>query len=289
MGNYIEVNDTLQITLEQGFPSDILNLDCHQKNPVMYSDLEGKEFEFLDKPRARIFHLDPVRVFLVENIDGKWLFWGKIVGLLQVGISLLTFMNPIIKKPLHCENHLQEGAIFKMNYLYKKSDRILVPDGTFLQPIIGANISQKLGIKHIKGCSLAVGILPPGKSTSIHIHPVCLHLAWVISGELTAYMKDVTSDSKYCLTAGPEEVITTEPMTFLQLANESDSELQILYICAPEFIYEVDGDQVVYNDAVVLEETWDELEKANWELKDPLDIRVISKNRDEALARLIKH
>ena len=35
-------------------------------------------FEFHGKKSARIFHLDPVRVFLVQNIDDKWLFWGKV-------------------------------------------------------------------------------------------------------------------------------------------------------------------------------------------------------------------
>jgi hypothetical protein len=27
---------------------------------------------------ARIFQLDPVRVYYVHNIDGKWLFWGRV-------------------------------------------------------------------------------------------------------------------------------------------------------------------------------------------------------------------
>ncbi len=76
MGNYIEVNDTLQITQEQGFPVDIFDLERHIKQPVTMSDVEGKKFSFHNKPRARVFHLEPVRVFLVQNISGKWLFWG---------------------------------------------------------------------------------------------------------------------------------------------------------------------------------------------------------------------
>ena len=76
MGNYIEVNDTLHITEEQGFPVDTFNLNSHSKKPVTLSDVEGKIFQFQSKPRARVFHLEPVRIFLVQNIDGKWLFWG---------------------------------------------------------------------------------------------------------------------------------------------------------------------------------------------------------------------
>lgn len=76
MGNFIEVNDTLQITKEQGFPSDVFDLEGHLKDPVTLEDVKGRRFTFKDKPRARVYHLEPVRIFLVENINGKWLFWG---------------------------------------------------------------------------------------------------------------------------------------------------------------------------------------------------------------------
>lgn len=76
MGSLIEINDTLQITEAQGFPSSILNLKKHQKDPISLDDVKGVVFEFKNKPRARIFQTDPVRVFLVQNIKGKWLFWG---------------------------------------------------------------------------------------------------------------------------------------------------------------------------------------------------------------------
>lgn len=78
MGNYIEVNDTLQITHEQGFPKGILELEAHREIPVTLDQLKDKVFDFFGKPRARVYHLEPVRVFLVENIAGKWLFWGHI-------------------------------------------------------------------------------------------------------------------------------------------------------------------------------------------------------------------
>jgi|LakMenEpi03Aug12_release.lakeMendotaPanAssembly.Ray.scaffolds.fasta_scaffold757700_1 hypothetical protein len=72
MGSKIEVNDTLQLTKEQGFPSELLNLAAHLKDPCTAEKLRGKAFSF-NKEDARLFHLDPVRVFLVENIAGKWL------------------------------------------------------------------------------------------------------------------------------------------------------------------------------------------------------------------------
>jgi hypothetical protein len=78
MGSFIEVNDTLQITIEQGFPADILDLQKHLVKPITVEDIKGKFFSFQKKDGTRFFQSDPVRVYLVHNIDGKWLFWGKI-------------------------------------------------------------------------------------------------------------------------------------------------------------------------------------------------------------------
>ncbi|MBI2543371.1 MAG: hypothetical protein HYW24_04255 [Candidatus Aenigmarchaeota archaeon] len=79
MGSYIELNDTLQITTEQGFPSDVLNLELHRRNPIRLDDVADRLFEFHDKPGARVYHPAPNRCFLVHNIDDKWLYWGKII------------------------------------------------------------------------------------------------------------------------------------------------------------------------------------------------------------------
>ena len=77
MGSPIELNDTLQITTEQGFPSEILDLGRHQQTPITTQDVQGKQFTFKEKDGPRLFHLDPVRVYLVHKLDGKWLFWGQ--------------------------------------------------------------------------------------------------------------------------------------------------------------------------------------------------------------------
>ena len=79
MGSFIEINDTLQLTKEQGFPIEIFNLERHRKNPITLQEVSGKIFKFKNKPSARVFQIDPTRVFLAHNIDGKWLFWGHVL------------------------------------------------------------------------------------------------------------------------------------------------------------------------------------------------------------------
>src|SRR5215210_471966 len=78
MGCFYEINDTLILTADQGFPSELLNVDKHRKNPVTLKDVEGKIFSFRNKSAARAFQLDPIRVYLFEfTSNGKWLAWGK--------------------------------------------------------------------------------------------------------------------------------------------------------------------------------------------------------------------
>lgn len=77
MGSFIEINDTLQLTDEQGFPKE-LNYEQHEAEPFLVEDFQDKIFEFKDKPAVRLYQLPPVRNFLVQNIDGKWLYWGLV-------------------------------------------------------------------------------------------------------------------------------------------------------------------------------------------------------------------
>lgn len=77
MGSFIEINDTLQLTSEQGFPSE-LNLEKHLQDPLVADSLKDMVFEFHNKPDIRIYKMPPIRNFLVENKDGKWIYWGLV-------------------------------------------------------------------------------------------------------------------------------------------------------------------------------------------------------------------
>ena len=77
MGAQITLNDTLQLSPEQGFPGE-LNLEKHLQNPLKAEDFAGKVFEFKDKETIRVYQIPPVRNFLVENRAGKWIYWGLV-------------------------------------------------------------------------------------------------------------------------------------------------------------------------------------------------------------------
>lgn len=75
MGSFIEINDTLRITKSQGFPPE-LDLETHLKKPYPLDAIKDKVFKFTAKPKIRVYKIPPVRNFLVEDRDGRWVYWG---------------------------------------------------------------------------------------------------------------------------------------------------------------------------------------------------------------------
>jgi len=80
MGSTIRVNDTLQITAEQGFPQ-VLSISNYLESPFTVSRFAGTAFSFQNKEGIRNFQQPPVQNFLVENHQGKHIYWGLITML----------------------------------------------------------------------------------------------------------------------------------------------------------------------------------------------------------------
>jgi mannose-6-phosphate isomerase-like protein (cupin superfamily) len=174
-----------------------------------------------------------------------------------------------------------------MNRIYKIENGVVVPDGTTVYEIIGPVQSSNEGLPIIEEHSLAQGVLDPNEKSSVHVHPIISHLTWVISGELTVGMKDKNSEDMYFITVKPNETVLTEPGTFFQLLNNGKDICKVLYIVAPAFIYEVDENgNVLYNDQIVLNMTWEELRKNNWTIPELNNLDEIKKSRIQSLNRL---
>lgn len=77
MGSVIEINDTLQLTKEQGFPAE-LQLEKHLVTPYTIDDIKDFIFKFKNKSGIRVYQSPPVRNFLAENRNGKWIYWGLV-------------------------------------------------------------------------------------------------------------------------------------------------------------------------------------------------------------------
>ena len=123
MGGKIEMNSALQITAEQGFPDKILDVEKHQKNPISIDEVEDAVFEFHDKSNARIYQVPPSRNFLIQNIDGKWIYWGMVLIIEQTikwdgkhsstsgKFKIISIFNPEYQK-LITKNESRSGCSY---------------------------------------------------------------------------------------------------------------------------------------------------------------------------------
>ena len=88
MGSIIEINDTLKLTRERGMPAD----------PKI-----GERYHFR-LPDERLYNRAPNRVYLVEEIDGKWKHIGQAF---------------VWEQTIHADTHETSG-IFEVTILYDK-------------------------------------------------------------------------------------------------------------------------------------------------------------------------
>lgn len=71
---------------------------------------------------------------------------------------------------------------------------------------------------------IAVGTIPPGMSTGLHLHEVDEEILYVLEGEISATLDEET------LTAGPGETIFVPAGTWMNLANGSDAPARVVLV-----------------------------------------------------------
>ncbi len=153
-----------------------------------------------------------------------------------------------------------------MNRIFTLRKGIQVPDGTIVYPFLNG-FDRKSGLPPdiLQEFSLATGEIGPQSASKIHVMPLVTQATFVLRGLLEVRMKDPQSPAPYTLRAVPYEAVLTRPGTFLQLINPSRFPVQVLYIVSPPYILEIGADgKSLYDDAVVLEEGWEQLERMQW-------------------------
>jgi len=112
MGSNIEINDTLQLSSQQGFPVE-LSIDQHLQKPYELADVAGKVFKFANKSDIRIYKIPPVRNFFVENKNGKWIYWG-LVHVLSIEHDYKNRTTSGTYQIIHINNPEQMRQVFAL-------------------------------------------------------------------------------------------------------------------------------------------------------------------------------
>ena len=165
-----------------------------------------------------------------------------------------------------------------MNRIFSIHGGFKVPDGTVVYPFLNAKDSTSgLPPDLLDGFSIAAGDIGPYTASKIHVMPHVTQVTFVICGDLQIIMKDPRVDEAYQCDLGTQQAVLTQPGTFFQLVNSTAVLARVLYIVSPAYVFEMDSNKnVQYDDAIVLQESWDELSRLNWNppnLRDSLHSR----------------
>ena len=174
-----------------------------------------------------------------------------------------------------------------MNRIFTIGAGFPVPDGTIVHSILDTAALHHSAAVWLEQLSVALGVIPPRITSKIHLHPIVTQLTWVIAGELTVMMKDPDSDAPYSLGLTAEQAVITPPGTLFQLRNTRDVPCRVLYVVSPAFLFEIDaGGNVAYNDAIVLDAEWSELEATGWMLPEGIDLDNVLAEREKSRHRM---
>jgi hypothetical protein len=148
-----------------------------------------------------------------------------------------------------------------MNRRFEIGRPFRVPDGTLVAPFLNPSDSASgLPSSLLSGFSVAAGTIESRCRSRIQVMPFVTMVTFVLRGHLAVIMKGSRDVEPYRLEVTAEQAVLTEPNTLLQLANETGQECAVLYIVSPAYVFEKVNDEVVFDDSVVMDETWDELD-----------------------------
>ncbi len=155
-----------------------------------------------------------------------------------------------------------------MNRIFKPRGYITVPDGTKVSAFLNATDTSQPDVPWgaLGEVSVASGRIDAGVSSWIHSHPAVMQITYLVSGRLTIRMMDASVAEPYSLDLQPGEAVLSEPDTLFQLQNTSETAAEVLYIVSPSYVFEMEGDRVIHDDAILVSETWEELEAAKYEV-----------------------
>jgi hypothetical protein len=160
-----------------------------------------------------------------------------------------------------------------------------VPDGTFVFPFLNSNdVNSGLPLGLLDAFSLAIGELEPVSESKIHVHPVVSQVTMVLDGRLEVRLREPSEKEQSTLQLARHEAVLVRPGTFLQLINRSVFPCRTLYIVGPAYVFE--AREGGYDDAVTLDESWEELARSDWMPSKPIAGDRAQHERDAALQRL---
>jgi len=176
-----------------------------------------------------------------------------------------------------------------LNKIFQPSNHFKIPDETLISPFLNPKDSMSdLPFHLIDGFSLAHGVVKGNSKSKIHVHPHVDQVTYVLSGKIILNMKGDVDQDFYQLELKSNQSAISIGGEYFQLENPFQEDCHVLYIVSPAYIFEMKSNHVIFDDAIILDNTWEELKKMNWQPPELNDEKHSSEERIKSLERLKK-
>jgi hypothetical protein len=163
-----------------------------------------------------------------------------------------------------------------------------VPDTTIVFPFLNSNdVKSGLPPGLLDSFSMAIGEIAPRSSSKIHVHPFVTQVTMVLEGRLEVRLRDDSQPEPYTVRLAVHQAALVHPGSFLQLINPSVFPCRTLYVVGPAYVFDVaDDGSILYEDAVTLDESWEQLAELSWLPPRLRTADVTPEKRQAALQRI---
>jgi hypothetical protein len=172
--------------------------------------------------------------------------------------------------------------------LFQPTNGFRVPDGTHVFPFLNSNdVGSGLPPGLLNDFSLAIGEIAPDSCSKIHVHPWVKQVTMVLEGRLDVRLRDASMREPVSIHLAQHQAALTQPGDFLQLINRAMFPCRVVYVVAPAYVFVANDDgQVFYDDAVSLDEGWEELAELDWQPPRLCEANVSEDRRADALRQI---
>ena len=196
-------------------------------------------------------------------------------------------MGPSMDRNLH-NNGATHADLSPPRVFFEVTNGFEVEDTTTVFPFLNGN-DAKSGLPRDlpESFSMTIGVVAAEHSSKIHVHPLVTQVTMVLDGCLETILGGPSMRELLTIRLSPNQAVLVRPGTFLQLVNHSVLPCRALYVVGPAYVADVDDqDKVTYEDAVTLDESWEELDALSWEPPTLRDANVTPDTREAALSRV---
>ena len=184
------------------------------------------------------------------------------------------------------DNSIGSGS-WAIKRVFKINQGFQVPDGTIVSPFLNSKDSESdLPWDLVDEFSIAAGEITPNSKSKIHVMPLVQQVTFVLSGKLEVCMKDIHTSVPYTCKLVENQAVLILPGTFLQFINGTNKPCRVLYIVSPPYLFDKEGDQVLYDDSICFDEDWKGLADLNWQPQKLRETNLIAESRHAAAERV---